>query len=162
MYMKTRGVLGRVPTSYIYDSLSLLGLEEDQSVGVKRKGGVTDSVAEIGQALWKKAPAGVIVAIHNPDEPEQMRRGIEFAKREDAIGVKAKKIDAAELIFGKAIADSRNIVSQLTKLGTALKAAVERVQAPQGITPLAGTGPYTGAVYARRKYLDRHWWRYHQ
>jgi hypothetical protein len=103
---------------------------------------INDPIAELGRMLWKKTPAGVMVAIYDPDTRELKDRAIDWAKREDAIGVKAKKIDVAEPSFGKAIADSGNIVSQLTKLGTALKAAVERVQAPQGITPLAGTGPH--------------------
>ena len=102
--------------------------------------GIGDPVADIGQMLWEKGPAGVKVAIHSSDA-EQTRRGIEWAKREDAIGFKAKKIDAAELIFGKAFADSGNIVSQLTNLGAALKTALNRVKAPRNITPLAGTGP---------------------
>jgi hypothetical protein len=32
MYMRTRDMLGRIPTSYIYDSSSLLGLEDDQGL----------------------------------------------------------------------------------------------------------------------------------
>ena len=102
----------------------------------------SDPIAQIGLTLWGKAPAGVVVAIYNPGDREQVRRAIEWAKREDGIGVRAKNIDAAELSFGKAMASSEKIVSQITKLGAALKAAVDRVPPPQGITPLAGTGPH--------------------
>jgi hypothetical protein len=92
--------------------------------------------------LWERAPAGVKVVIYYANDAEQTRRGIEWAAREDAIGFKAKKTDAAELSFGRALADSGNIVGQVTSLGVALKTAIDRAQAPQNITPLAGTGPH--------------------
>src|SRR5262245_3014432 len=65
---------------------------------------ISDPIAEIGHLLWKWAAAGATVAIYNSTDPEQSRRAIEWAKREYAIGVKAKKIEAAELSFGKATA----------------------------------------------------------
>ena len=92
----------------------------------------TDPVAEIGEALWKKVSTGVSVAIYDPDDAELKRRGVDWAKREDAIGLKTKKIEAAGLTFGKAIADSGNIVRTLTDLVAALKAAVDKVPAPSG------------------------------
>ncbi len=101
---------------------------------------VLDPVRALGQALWQEAPAGVTVAIYFAD-PEQKRRAIEWAARERAIGPRGTRVVAAELEFGRAIADSGNLVTQLTGLGSVLQTAVSSAPAPAGITPLPGTGP---------------------
>lgn len=97
-----------------------------------------DPVAALGRSLWQEAPAGVTVALYYAD-PEQKRRAIEWAARQRAIG--GRRIAAPDLAFGQAIADSGNLVTQLTRLGAALKAGVDAVPQPAGITPLPGTGP---------------------
>jgi hypothetical protein len=96
--------------------------------------------ADLGNALWEEAPAGVTVAIYY-DDLEQKRRAIEWAQRQRAIGPRGRKVTAGELTFGKPIADSGNLASQITQLGTVLKAAVDAVPKPPHITPLPHTGP---------------------
>jgi hypothetical protein len=99
-----------------------------------------DPIAALGEALWREAPAGVSVAIYYAD-PEQNRIAIEWAARERAIGPRRARIAAAELEFGRAVADGKNLGTQVTQLGAALTAAVSAVPAPTNITPLPGTGP---------------------
>jgi len=101
-----------------------------------------DPVAEFGRKLWENAPAGVTVAIYYSPDAEQKRRGIEWAARENAVGPRARSIAAADLTFGKALADSASVATLVTRLGAALKAAVDRVPRPAGIVPLPGTGPH--------------------
>ena len=90
-----------------------------------------EPVAALGQTLWREAPAGVSVAIYY-DDPEQRRIAIDWGARERAV--------SATLEFGRAIADGRNLVNQITRLGSALSAAVSAVPRPSNITPLPGTG----------------------
>ena len=99
-----------------------------------------DPVAAVGEALWREAPAGVTVAIYY-DDAEQRRRAVEWAARERAIGPTGRRIAAADLAFGRAIADGGSLVTQLTQLGAALSQAVGAVPQPAGTTPLPGTGP---------------------
>jgi hypothetical protein len=103
---------------------------------------VADPVVETGQWLWTKALRGVHVGLYDATDAELTRRAVEWAAREEAMGLNAKKIAAAELKVGKAIADSGNIIKQLTGLGTALKAAVDAVPVPQGTSLVQGTGPH--------------------
>lgn len=112
------------------------------TIGYFSNTAVADPVVEMGQLLWRKAPAGVKLGLYDAGDKELTRRAVEWAEREEAIGFKAKKIAANELKFGKAIADSGHIVKQLTGLGAALKAAVDAVPTPQGLTPLPSTGPH--------------------
>jgi hypothetical protein len=116
--------------------------ELSERIGYFSDTAVADPVVEIGQLLWKKAPAGVTVGIYDSGDGELTRRAVEWATREEAVGFKAKKIAAAELRFGKAIADSGNIGKQLDKLGKALKEAIDAVPVPQGTQPLPDTGPH--------------------
>lgn len=103
-------------------------------------GDATNTVADLGHALWQKAPAGVTVAIYY-DDPEQKRRAVEWAERQGAIGPRARKIAAGDLIFGKPVADSGDLATQIMQIGTVLKAAVNAVPKPPHITPLPHTGP---------------------
>jgi len=102
---------------------------------------VADPVAEIGEQLWRRAPAGVTIAIYDSGDRELTSRAKEWAEREGAIGVKATKIEAAELALGKALADAGGFVKQVTQVGAALQTAVAKADRPKEITPLQGTGP---------------------
>jgi hypothetical protein len=113
-------------------------------------------VAALGAALWREAPAGVSVAVYY-DDPEQKRIAIEWAARERAVGPRRAQIAAAELELGRAIADGKNLVNQLTQLGTALRAAVTAVPAPTDITPLPGTGPTLIRTLALFTHGTRDW-----
>jgi hypothetical protein len=100
-----------------------------------------DPVAEVGRKLWENAPAGVTVGIYYDGDAEQKRAAIKWAARENVIGAHGK-IEAAHLVFGKAVADTDTVVKLVTKLGTALKTAVDSTPPPAAITPLPGTGPH--------------------
>jgi hypothetical protein len=119
----------------IHGAMGPLGVAEATATAI-------DPVAEFGRKLWENAPAGVAVAIYYAPDAEQTRRAIEWATRENAVGPRGRTIAAADLTFGKALADSARIVTQVTQLGAALKAAVDRIPAPSGIIPLPGTGPH--------------------
>lgn len=114
-------------------------------------GNTTSTTANLGNTLWQEAPAGVTVAIYY-DDPEQKRRAVEWAERERAIGPRAKKIAVGDLIFGKPIADSGKLATQIADLGKVLKTAVEAVPKPPRITPL----PHTGPALIRRLALFTH------
>jgi hypothetical protein len=116
-----------------------------------------DPVVEAGEKLWKAAPAGVNVAIYASGNAEFMRRAKEWAEREGAVGVKATRIQATELTFGRALADSGRFVAQVTQLGAALKDAVARAEKPKGIEPLAGTGPSLIRVLALFSHGTNRW-----
>jgi len=101
-----------------------------------------DPVAEVGRKLWENAPAGVTVGIYYSSDDTQKGAAIKWAARENALGARGK-IEAAHLVFGKAVSDSDTTVAKLvTKLRTALKTAVDATPAPATITPLPGTGPH--------------------
>jgi hypothetical protein len=121
-----------------------------------RLGQPQDPVAALGESLWREAPAGVTVAIYY-DDPEQKRIAIDWAARERAIGPRRTQLVAAELEFGRAIADGKNLTTQLTQLGTALRAAVSAVPAPTNVTPLPGTGPSLIRTLALFTHGTRDW-----
>jgi hypothetical protein len=116
---------------------------------------VADPVAEIGAELWLRAPAGVTVGIYDPNDAELTRRGKEWGAREGALGIKARRIDAAELVFGKALADSGGFVRRVTDLGKALASAVAKAAAPRA--PAAGTGPSLIRTLALFTHGTRSW-----
>jgi hypothetical protein len=91
--------------------------------------------------LWEHAPAGVTIGIYDGGDPELTRRGKEWGEREGAVGIRGSRIDAAELVFGKSMADGGGFVKQVTEFGKALAAAVSKAPKPAGVHPLPGTGP---------------------
>jgi Domain of unknown function (DUF4157) len=126
-------------------SLSPISRVQQEAPGpiVQRKD--TDPKAEaeaqkaLGERLWKDFPQGVNIAFYQESNDEAKRRAVDWAAREQALGLKNSKMTASDLVFGKAISDSHDLGPTLTGISGVLKAAT--ATPPTGTTPVAGMGP---------------------
>lgn len=98
-------------------------------------------LAQLGTRLWSEAPAGVTVALYDTKDAELKARGMEWAKRQGAIGPRGTTLAAGELEFRRGLPDARNLRKQILDLSAILKSAVAAVPAPANIHPLPDTGP---------------------
>lgn len=105
-----------------------------------------DAETVLGETLWAEFPSGVPVAFYDSGMDEGKRRGEEWAKQQNAIGLKGTKITADQIVFGKAIPDTLKVSPTLTALGKVLAAAVAKVPTPTGATPAKGIGPAKVAI----------------
>ncbi len=96
----------------------------------------------IGKLLWSRFPAGIHVAVYDPDESEFKHRADDWAKREEAIGPKGRTIKADQLVAGRALPDTLGLVRTIVELGTALKDATNKIPEDERPTVAAGTGPF--------------------
>jgi hypothetical protein len=93
-----------------------------------------DPETALGERLLGDFPTGVKVALYHvrrkedhKRDREAERKAKEWAAREHAIGPKHTKIQADELAFGKAIADTLDLEDTLNAIGSVLQAAVAKV-----------------------------------
>lgn len=95
----------------------------------------------LGNKLWSDAPAGVTVALYDTTDAELKARGMEWAKRQGAIGPRGARLVASELELRRGLPDARNLRKQILELSAILRNAVAAVPAPPSIQPLPDTGP---------------------
>lgn len=93
----------------------------------------------LGERLWKDFPQGVNIAFYQESNDEAKRRAVDWAAREQALGLKNSIMTASNLVFGKAISDTRDLGPTLTGISGVLKAAT--ATPPSGTTPVRGMGP---------------------
>ena len=83
----------------------------------------------MGRQLELRASSGIAVAIYATDHTEFANQAVIWAKREDALGLRATAIASHELRFGKAIADTGDLPKLLTDLKNAMDEALIAVVA---------------------------------
>ncbi|RXF74129.1 DUF4157 domain-containing protein [Hansschlegelia zhihuaiae] len=101
-----------------------------------------DKELELGNTL--RGPgyaAGFALAFYDENEPEAERKASEFAVRENAIGLKGAKIDAASLVIGKAIPHVRTIDKTVPAIAKVANDALARVPPPAGAPPGSASSP---------------------
>ncbi|WP_018185020.1 DUF4157 domain-containing protein [Kaistia granuli] len=101
-----------------------------------------DAELELGNTL--RGPGfsnGFALAFYDENEPEAQRRAADFATRENAIGLKGTGIDAANLVFGKAIPSVRTIDATVPAIAKVVNDALARVPAPANYPPATAAAP---------------------
>ena len=111
-----------------------------------KKDSAKDAETVLGEKLWATFPNGVSVGFYDANLDEAKRRAADWAKQQNALGLKGTKIAADEIVFGKAIPDTLTVSSTLLALAKVLDAAIAKVPSPAGTAPAAGTGPTQVAV----------------
>lgn len=111
-----------------------------------KKDAAVDTEKVVGERLWTLFPNGVSVGFYDAALDEAKLRAADWAKQQNAVGLKGKKISADEIVFGKAIPDTLKVAPTLTALAKVLEGAVAKAPAPTSTAPKAGMGPTKVAV----------------
>ncbi|MGK5733510.1 eCIS core domain-containing protein [Streptomyces sp. URMC 124] len=104
-----------------------------------------DPEEALGRRLVKEFPNGVALAFYAPmpfDKEEARTAARTWAKRENALAVTGKKVTAATVAFGEAMADEEHpLTPTVQAIGSLLNAAVAKAPPDPAVPP--GVGPAT-------------------
>ncbi|MFD0920122.1 eCIS core domain-containing protein [Saccharopolyspora rosea] len=108
---------------------------------------VTDPETALGQRLVRDFSSGVALAFYAPmphDKEEARNAAQKWAKREQALAVKGRRISAANVVFGEPMSDDEHpLTATIGAIGRMLSAAVAKAPpGPEGPLP-PGLGPST-------------------
>lgn len=120
-----------------------------QSITDTKDAGVKDVETRLGEQLLSQFPDGVAVAYYSIDSTkEPQHRAEEWAKRENALGIKGSKIKADTLVFGRSIPESQEIKATLSAIGKVLDTAVKKASPTADKAPNSAAKIHILAVFA--------------